>query len=172
MHAERPRMTLVLQPLDKWLETLAISGFVVLWLFFVRVYTILPDIIPIHFNLKGVTDGYGSRNTLFILPLVASCIYALITVLNRYPYLFNYMVTITAQNAETQYRLATRLLRVIKLVVIIVLGFISMMVAASVKDASITRWIGACIPVIIAIFIVPTIVYIYYAVKNNTTTTR
>lgn len=33
-------------------------------------YPTLPEIIPTHFNIKGEADGYGSRGTIFLLPLI------------------------------------------------------------------------------------------------------
>ena len=167
MYEERPRIFLVLQLFDKWVEALALNGCIWLWLFCIRAYTILPDIIPTHFNFKGVADGYGSRSSLFVLPVIASCIYVLITGLNKYPHMFNYMVTITEKNAETQYRLATRLLRVMKLMVIIVFAIVIIMIATSAKDAGISRWLSTTLPIVSVLFIVPTIRYFYNTVRAN-----
>lgn len=166
MYLDRPKIKLTLTPLDKWLEALAISGCIWLWTFCVRAYTILPEAIPTHFNFKGVADGYGSKATLFILPSIATAIYILMTYLNQYPHIFNYMVKITVDNAEQQYRSATRLLRGVKLFVIVLFSIISIMITTSINNAGLSRWLGSSLPVIIALFTFYTIVYV---VKSTTT---
>lgn len=166
MYTNRPKIKLALQPLDKWLEALAIIGCIWLWTFCIRAYTILPETIPTHFNFKGVADGYGSKATLFILPSIATAIYVLMTCLNQYPHIFNYMVKITIDNAEQQYRSATRLLRWVKLFVIVLFSIISVMITTSVKNEGMSRWLGASLPVVIALFTLYTIVYL---VKSTST---
>jgi len=160
MNEDRPRIKLALKPLDKWLEALAVCGGIWLWVFCIRAYTILPETIPTHFNLKGVPDGYGSRATLFILPSIATAIALLMTILNQYPHIFNYMVKITINNAEQQYRSATRLLRAVKLFVIVLFSIISIMITTSVKNAGMSRWLGTSLPIIIALFTFYTIIYV------------
>ncbi|MER2000695.1 MAG: DUF1648 domain-containing protein, partial [Lysinibacillus sp.] len=39
----------------------------------------LPDTVPIHFNIKGEADGWGSKYTLIILPFIAGGFYAFLT---------------------------------------------------------------------------------------------
>jgi uncharacterized membrane protein len=81
----------------------------------VSAWTGLPEIIPIHFNLRGELDGYGSKNTvLFLLPVMAF-LYVMLTIAARYPHVYNYLVEITEENAAAQYKLAVRLVRTLKL---------------------------------------------------------
>ena len=168
MYSERPRLLLTLQPMDKWLEILALNGLIVLWIFCIRSYTILPEIIPTHFSGSGVVDGHGSKATLFILPVIATVIFLLLSVLNKYPYVFNYIVLITSDNAERQYRLATRMLRQLKLIIILLFGGISFAIIASVNDGSIARWVGLFVPIISLLLIMPTIFYIVKSAKSKT----
>jgi len=79
----------------------------------------LPDTVPTHFNLKGEIDGYGSKYTLLYPVVVSLVLYIGLTILNRYPNAFNYAVEITGENAQIQYRLATRLVRWLKWVVML-----------------------------------------------------
>lgn len=43
-----------------------------LWLLTALQYAYLPAQIPTHFNFSGKADGYGSRNSIWILPLLLS----------------------------------------------------------------------------------------------------
>ena len=91
----------------------------------------LPDTIPAHFNLRGEMDGYGSkRSILYPLPVVA-VLYIALTILTRYPRIYNYAVEITEKNAQIQYRLATRLVRLLKLVVMLTFSFLEYVMVMS-----------------------------------------
>jgi uncharacterized membrane protein len=85
----------------------------------------LPDRIPTHFNIAGEPDGYGSKMTLWILPLTAAIMYIGMTILEAFPYIYNYPVEITPENAVSQYKLGTRLIRILKTTIAILFSFLS-----------------------------------------------
>lgn len=85
----------------------------------------LPERIPIHFNLAGQPDGYGSKSTLMLLPAIGAIIYIGMTILEAFPHTYNFPVEITPENAESQYRMGTRLIRILKTVIVILFSFIS-----------------------------------------------
>jgi uncharacterized membrane protein len=59
----------------------------------------LPDRIPTHFDISGNPNGWGSPNTLLLIPIVATGVYLLITVLASIPTTkFNYPVRVTTAN--------------------------------------------------------------------------
>ncbi|MGO4375177.1 DUF1648 domain-containing protein [Paenibacillus sp. MCAF20] len=88
-------------------------------------WTNLPTTIPIHFNARGEADGWGNRVTLILLPFIALILYVGLSLLRRVPHHFNYIVPITEQNAEAQYRLSLLLISWIKLEIVILFGYIS-----------------------------------------------
>ena len=47
------------------------------WWIAVSSYPRLPESIPVHFGLKGQADGWGARWTIFLLPVIATLIFAL-----------------------------------------------------------------------------------------------
>ena len=71
----------------------------------------IPDTIPTHFDLYGQPNAYGSKAALLIYPGVALGITLLFQALCHYPWLFNYPVRITEENAMRQYRRGRLLLR-------------------------------------------------------------
>jgi uncharacterized membrane protein len=111
----RPRIQLQLQPIDKIVEILCLIVIAALWLLTSVAYNQLPDVIPVHFDATGQADGYGPKATLWMLPTIASALVLGLTILNKYPHIFNYPTTITPENALQQYTFATRMLRWIKL---------------------------------------------------------
>lgn len=66
----------------------------------------LPEVIPTHFNAAGEADGWGSRGTIVILPIVGAVSVVGLSLLRRIPHKFNYPFAITEENAERQYQLA------------------------------------------------------------------
>jgi hypothetical protein len=48
------------------------------------------EIIPLHINIHGEVDNYGSKWGLFILPAIALLIYLLMSWLERNPQLYNF----------------------------------------------------------------------------------
>jgi uncharacterized membrane protein len=124
-YGERPKIKIGLNNFDWFAEIAAIVSLIILIVLPLVNFSTLPDRIPVHFNSYGHADGYGSKITLLILPATGVFIYLMMTVLASYPHIFNYAVKITAENAEVQYRLATRLMRYLKTVIIIMFAFIS-----------------------------------------------
>lgn len=71
----------------------------------------IPSVIPSHFNIYGQPDAYGSKATLLIFPAVALGVTVLLQTLSRFPWVYNYPVRITPENAERNYRRGRALLR-------------------------------------------------------------
>jgi uncharacterized membrane protein len=58
----------------------------------------VPVRIPTHFDLSGTPNGWGSPKMLFLLPVVASCVYLLISVLASMPAAFRYSIRVNPEN--------------------------------------------------------------------------
>jgi uncharacterized membrane protein len=84
----------------------------------------LPERIPTHFNGAGIPDGFGSRNSIWILPATGIFMYLLLTVVSAFPQIYNFPVKITQENALVQYRLATRFIRILKTVILVLFLFL------------------------------------------------
>jgi uncharacterized membrane protein len=84
----------------------------------------LPDRIPSHWNATGEVDGWSTPSSLLLL--VATLVVSVVglTVLNRYPHVFNYFGKITAGNARRQYRLGRSQITTLKLLIAVTFGWI------------------------------------------------
>ncbi|MDR3741147.1 MAG: DUF1648 domain-containing protein [Terracidiphilus sp.] len=60
----------------------------------------LPDRVPTHFDVAGNPNAWGSPSGLLLLPVIALCVYLLISVVARFPQSFNYPVRVTPANVE------------------------------------------------------------------------
>ncbi len=109
----RPKIKPPLKSIDYLLEIVAITGVVFIWVQCLYYYNNLPETIPLHFDITGKVDGYGTKNLLFISPVIASILYLGLGFLNRFPWVFNYPVIINENNALIQYGIANRTFRII-----------------------------------------------------------
>ena len=122
--SQRPKIYIPLRPLDYALESLAaISLLLLLGLAFFS-YGQLPEQIPTHYNINGNPDGLGSKTALWVLPMVGFGLYIIMTLINRRPEGFNYLVKITPENAAVQYSMATRVIRFMKAFVMLLFAFL------------------------------------------------
>lgn len=110
----------------------------------------LPEIIPTHFDAAGHPNAYGTKASFFLLPGVLAFVLALFAVLSRFPWLFNYPVRITGENAARQYVRGRTLLAVLAAVLAWLFTFIQWEIGVAATEQS-----GlAFSPALIIIFVV------------------
>jgi uncharacterized membrane protein len=164
---KRPKIKLPLTSHDQVIEFIGIAFLLFLFFLPLRYYSEIPAKIPTHFNAAGAPDGFGSKTTLWLLPATGLLLWLLLTVINRYPHIFNFPVKITPENAETQYRIATRMIRILKCVLLIMFSFISYRTIQTAlgNEAGLGK-------IFLPVFLVLTfgIVIIYFYKANNTST--
>lgn len=156
----RPKIKIEPTTADRVLEIAGWSALAFLWIITLYNFKNLPAEIPTHFNGMGEVDAYGRRSTLLGLPIVGTVLFIGLTILNRFPHIFNYPVQITADNAARQYTLATRLMRLMKLslVIIFILIVWSTTAVALEKAGKMSAWF---LPVMLGIIFIPLAVYLY-----------
>lgn len=93
------------------------TGFTLLaaWGTAIWLYKDLPDTIAVHFDASGNPNGYGNKNMIFVMPGISTIIAIILALLSTIPHQFNYLATITVDNAERQYRGGRMLLFVLSL---------------------------------------------------------
>lgn len=163
---ERPVLKLEWTFVDRILEITGWVAMVVLWILTIRYYPGLPDSIPTHFNALGQVDGYGGKGTLLILPVIVTVVVVGLTILNRFPHVFNFAVSITQENALKQYTNATRFIRYLKLVIVLIFGLIAfnMVQNAQGKADGMGIWV---LPLMLGLIFIPLIIYIGWSFKNK-----
>ena len=166
MEEERPKITPIPTTADKLVDLLGWLILIALWAITIINYSSLPDTIPTHFNAAGEADGFGSKVSLIALPVIATLLFIGLTVLNRYPHIFNYPTSITQDNALRQYTLATRILRYLKLVLVLVFGGIEFMTIqnATGKGAGLGVWF---LPLTLVLVFLPLIYFVVKSLKKS-----
>ncbi len=124
MKNNRPKLKLKLSKADKILELGGWLALTYLWGTAIANFNSLPQIIPTHYDGLGKVNNYGNRGFIFMLPIIGTIIFTVMTLLNKSPHIFSYSSIITTDNAKPQYTNATRVLRYIKLLVLVMFCFI------------------------------------------------
>ena len=165
----RPKLKPVSTKLDLILEIAAFLFFLAIWLLPIFTYQILPETIPTHYNLIGEIDDWGSKGTIFILPAIALVLYIGLTVMNKYPQIFNYPTKVTQDNALQLYSKATRLMRITKLIVVVLFFAIEWQICNTNENSKLPVWF---LLLAIAIPIVLPIILAFSFTKNNVPTKK
>ncbi len=145
---------MVLRPAS-WLLLLA------LWVYTIVALNSLPDRIPTHFNFAGEADDYGSKTTLWMLPVIASILVGLMSVIKKHPKYLNMPFAITDENRERQTDLTCGLLSAIACAVPILFGLIIYSTVRYVRDGS----FDMPIVLLLSIVFVPIIFYFILAYR-------
>jgi uncharacterized membrane protein len=163
---ERPKIRPEFTYSDLVLEVLGGFTLALLWILTILNYASLPESVPTHFNASGQVDDYGNKGSILLLPAVGTLIFAGITLLVRVPYIFNYPVAITEENAERQYRNAARMMRYMKFVVsftFLIIQCRTIEIAEGVASGS-GRWF---LPAALGITFIPLALFIGRAVREK-----
>ncbi len=96
----------------------------------------IPDKIPAHYNSRGEIDRWGNKIELLILPAIGWIMYIGMTVLERFPQLWNTGVTVTAANRDRVYWILRNMLLTMKLLTTAVFVFLAINTAAA-KELSV-----------------------------------
>jgi uncharacterized membrane protein len=161
----RPKIKIELTPSDNILEIMGWVALIGLWILILVNYSNLPETIPTHFNGAGKVDSYGNKATLFMLPIIATVAYIGLTVLNNYPHIFNYPTKLTAENALRQYTNATKMIRYLKLVIVLVFSlivFMTLRTAAGQSDG-LGAWF---LPFTLGLIFVPLGIFVIQSFKK------
>lgn len=121
----RPKLKIELTIIDKISEALGWLLLFAFWFLIITNYPKIPDIVPTHFNFNGKADAFGGKARIFTLPSIATILFLGMTILNKFPHIFNYPTEITNDNALRQYKSATRMIRFLKLIIVLIFGLIA-----------------------------------------------
>jgi uncharacterized membrane protein len=112
-------------PLSIPLEIAALAGLIAGLAVTIHAVSVLPNTIPIHFGLDGRANGWGNKNTMWQFIGIGAFLYLFLSVVRRFPHIFNYPFPITPENAAQQYRNACQMLDWLKMEMTWIFSYIS-----------------------------------------------
>lgn len=112
----RPKIRIQPEPFDYMIELL--NALIIICLIVLPAYHFfkLPDSIPSHFDFAGKADNYAGKISIWVMPAIGLFAFAGLSILQRYPQIYNYPFPLTKKNAPYLYRAAKRFLRLLKLI--------------------------------------------------------
>jgi uncharacterized membrane protein len=91
----------------------------------------IPDQVPTHFNAAGEIDSMGGKRSLLLVPIVSWLLYGLMTLVERFPQVWNTGVFITENNRDAVYRLLKNMMAMVKMFVMILFASLTLISAQS-----------------------------------------
>lgn len=88
------------------------------------------EIIPLHINIHGEVDNYGSKWELFILPAIALLIYLLMWWLERNPQLYNFPSS-KKHSRKEQEKIGVELISWLKVITVLIFVLIEILLIAN-----------------------------------------
>ena len=116
--------------LETIVSLLSLVGVVV---YLILTWKTIPDQIPMHYNAAGEINRWGSKSELIVLPIISWLMFGLITLIERYPSVWNTGVRITDNNRTEVYRLLKNLIAVVKIFVLLMFGSITVISSLSLS---------------------------------------
>ena len=164
--AGRPKIKLEHTRSDKILEIIGGVLIFAIWVLVLVSYPSLPESIPTHYNGTGEADAFGSKSSIFGLPIVATVLFIGLSILNRHPHTFNYPSEITEKNARYQYQNSTRMLRYLKLVIVIIFGMATYLTIRSAhqETANLGNWF---LPLTLGLIFIPVLYFLIRAYRGD-----
>ena len=93
----------------------------------------IPDRIPGHYNALGEVDRWSGKSSLIVLPIISWLIFGFITLVERYPQIWNTGIPVTEQNRERVYRMLKNLIALVKTFVLLMFASLTVLSSLAVN---------------------------------------
>lgn len=161
MNSDRPKIKIPIQTIDLVIELASLAVLLLMWIHLIMNYSSLPETVASHFNGAGQPDGYSNKTFLWFLPILATVLYVGLFILGRFPHLHNYMVNITENNALSQYRFSTRVLRVVNFLCAFMFAYINYKIILGANSKVSELGMGFVITVVSVSILLPIFIFVY-----------
>jgi len=98
----------------------------------------LSDEIPTHFNINGEADGFGKKNSIWILPLVSVFTSLLLFLSTRYPKYFNIPIKYKPEHQNQVFQAIKDLMRNMAIAVSMMFAYLTIGMA----KVDLGDWVG------------------------------
>lgn len=163
---ERLNIKVTLTKSDWIFELLGWLAMLAIWSLTMVNYSSLPDVIPIHYSSAGQADAFGGKGHIFTLPVMATALFIVLTALNKFGVLFNYLRQVPKENALRRYTSAARMIRYLKLIIVIIFGLLTYQTinTANGRSANLGIWF---LPVTSGLVLIPLLYFVLTAFKTK-----
>lgn len=85
----------------------------------------IPDKIPGHYDFAGNVDRWGNKSELWICPIITVILYIGLSIIEKFPQIWNTGVEVTEKNREQVYGILRNMLVTLKGIMVAVFVFIT-----------------------------------------------
>lgn len=110
---------------DRILEVISLLVMIGTTFYLIVGWNSFPDRIPAHYNAAGEIDRWGGKGELIFLLVMMWILYIGITLIQRFPQIWNTGVQVTQENRERVYRTLMYMLETLKLLMVAGLSFLT-----------------------------------------------
>ncbi|MCI7658039.1 DUF1648 domain-containing protein [Anaerotignum sp.] len=104
-------------------------GGTTLWL--LTVWNRISDHIPVHYDLRGHVDRMAGKDSLWVLLAVSWVMFLALSVVERFPQIWNTGVQVTEKNQEKVYRTLKNMLGTLKMIIAVLFSYLAFQSAFS-----------------------------------------
>ena len=108
--------------------------------------------IPTHFDVSGRPDGWGTTAMLWLLPIVATVIYLLMTLIALYPSAFNFPLRTTPATRPRLEAIALDMVVCLKAEVVLLFAWIQFQTIRFARTGHASLWRGFLPAVLVVVF--------------------
>jgi len=159
---KRPKIKIGLTLFDLIIEIAGFVAILAIWILLMVTYSGLPDVIPINLDHLGQVRSLEAKSSIFKMPIIATASFVVLTILSRFPRVFNYPVKITENNAFFQYSNMAKMIRCLNLAIVLIFGF-TVFYTVLYVDGSGGVWF---MPLMLVIGLSPLIPVIYFWTRS------
>lgn len=164
----KPKLKLATERIDVVLDVILLAFVLAVVLVPMYYLNILPDKVPLHFNMKGNADNYGDKYTIFIVSGISVILAFSLWWIKRFPHLMNFPVQISEESAMSQYMLIVRFLNVVNILTTSIFLIIILLIVSTALGYE-TNIYNILLYINIAVIFVSMIIYFIRAGKLNKT---
>jgi len=117
MFDNRPILKIKKDKIDRYVNICNVIIIVFTFIYPAICYSDLPEYIPAHYNFNGEVNRYDEKSWIWFLPILSLGLNVGLYYLIKIPHTFNYLVKITPQNAEDNYKKGSKMMRFTALVI-------------------------------------------------------
>ncbi len=152
--------------LEIYCEVVAAATVAFVIIYLSATWTTLPDKVPTHFNFAGTPDQWGSKYSLLLLLGVTFGLYLGLSILSRFPHIYNYPFAITDENRQRQYLLARQMMTALKAEQVCLFVFITWQTISIARGnaGDLTGWF---LPVFLVVVFGTIIIYFIKAYRSR-----
>ena len=85
----------------------------------------IPDSIPMHYDAMGNVDRWGTKGELIVLPIITVIMCSFMSIIERFPQIWNTGVKVTEENSGRVYRILKNMLKITKFLVVADFSFMT-----------------------------------------------